>query len=590
MIMYSAVLVVVPMVVVGVVSYHKSSKVLEEETERYSLQLIDQVKYHVEDYIRDIEINMIKITNNPDVIRFLRMRTSEEIVESGIREQIRQVLMNAAYSRSDISNITLFLEDVQIIDSSFRGTHYPAANVVNEYWYQSLPMNGETKVISRVIKLQEREQPVITIVRRLFSPQTLEPVGLIMFDVNFKRLEEMAKLINVGRTGYMFILDEQGHYVYSPALGNIGKPFELFSAEQMQKAGRGSFILESETPYFYIFSHSFSLKWTLVTAVPYRELTENIGHIGRTILITVTITLILAYLLAAGLAASIVRPIRKLQQVMKRVEVGDFDNKVDIEAKDEIGYLSHGFNHMAAKLRNLLEEVYVSKLRETELSLRQRETELKVLQSQMNPHFLYNSLETIRGMALMHDRDEIADMSAALAKLMRYNVKTRASTVTLEQEMRMCGVYLTIQKYRYEDKLDYVFDIPDWALDQLLVKFSLQPLVENCVVHGVETGVDKVSIRITAIKDSDSCFIVEVHDDGAGITPERLQFIYEKLEDDDVSSGGAHIGVANVHRRTQFIFGEEYGITIESGGELKGTAVRIRLPYRDIVKKGEASG
>jgi two-component system sensor histidine kinase YesM len=235
---------------------------------------------------------------------------------------------------------------------------------------------------------------------------------------------------------------------------------------------------------------------------------------------------------------------------------------------------------MVEKLEGLLEEIYFTRLRETEASLRQKETELRVLQSQMNPHFLYNSLETLRGMALDQDMDDIAEMSAALAKLLRYNLKDSSPTVTLREELSFCEVYLKIQKFRFEERLEYELDVPEWALDQQIVKFSLQPIVENSMIHGIEPGIGLMHIRITALRDTEGSFFVAVKDTGVGMSQYQLEQIYQDLESKDVLAGGDHIGIVNVHRRIAYLHGNDYGVSLMSIAG-KGTAVRIRIPFQE---------
>jgi two-component system sensor histidine kinase YesM len=578
MFFYSALIVVFPLVLVGVISYERSSQVLEKEAGQYSWQIIEQVKTHVEYYVRDFEINTLRMINHPDMVRFMRMRTLEEVQQSEIREKIEQVLRNAVYSRSDISNIMVILNDLQVVDAVDINSPISAEELKKEYWYSNIPLDGSPKLISRVIHWPDRQEQVISIVRRLISPHTLEPIGIMIMDINFKRIQEITEKVTIGHTGFLYILDSQNHYVYHPDLQQVGKSASYDNLSSMVKSDNGSMITNEKPGNFLTFSLSPYLGWRLVTSIPYQELTHGVNYIGQTIFWTLIATLVLAYLLGIGFAASLLRPIRRLHQFMKKVEIGDFSGKLEVRSKDELGLLTHGFNKMVEKLEDLLEEIYFTRLQKTEASLRQKETELKVLQSQMNPHFLYNSLETLRGMALDKDMDDIAEMSASLAKLLRYNLKNTSPTVTLREELKFCEVYLRIQKFRFEEKLEYELDVPEWALDQEIVKFSLQPIVENSMIHGIEPGVGLMHVRITAVRDAETSFFVAIRDTGIGMSEEQLQDIHQNLERKDVLSGGEHIGIANVHRRIAYLYGPDYGVALNSITE-RGTAVRIRLPY-----------
>lgn len=578
MLVYSAHLVVIPMIAVGVVAYHQSSDVLEEEAKQYSWQIIEQVKKNLEYYFLDFEISMLRITNHPDMNHFLMMTTRDEIEESGIRSKVQQVLYNAAYSRRDVTGITVILDDLQVIDTAGVKEYLPADNVKHEYWYKDVPQNGESIIISRFIKYQGRDEPVISIVKRLISPRTLKPVGMIITDINFNRISEITEMVTMGKTGYMSILDSQGHYVYHPDIHELGQKAKFNSLESiLENQSHGSFILDNKKRELLTYSYSSNLGWTMLTLVPYNELTQGSQIIRKSIFWVTIIALIITYLIGITFASSIIRPIKRLQKFMRKVETGDFDEQIEVVSKDEIGMLYQGFNRMVIQLKQLLDEIYDTKLKETEMNLRQKEMELHVLQSQLNPHFLYNSLETIRGMALEKDMDDIASMSAALSRLLRYNLKESSQLITVKDELEVCKLYLQIQKYRFEDRLDFSIDLPDWALKQKIPKFSLQPIIENCIHHGVALTFNQTIIQVRALKETTDSIILEVEDNGPGMDEAVLQMIHHDLQFKDITKGGSQIGVVNVHRRIEHLFGSEYGLWIESECK-KGTKVSIRLP------------
>jgi two-component system sensor histidine kinase YesM len=577
LLVFAALLVVVPMCFIGLLSYLRSASVLENEARQYSWQIIEQVNTHVEYYVNDFEISILKIINDPVMNAFTKMKSREELEKSGMRDAVKQVLRNAAYSRSDISNITVVLENIQTIDALINSSTTPGNEPQNEYWYSSVPADYTPKIFTRVISIDDRREQVISIARRLVSPLTLQPIGMIVIDVNFKRFQEIAEKVVIGRTGYLYILDSEGRYVYHPNLLDLGTPADFENLTGMLHSDSGSFVTASGPKRLLTYAHSSFLGWTLVTSIPYSELIQSTGYIRRTILTTVVITLAIAALFGIGFASSIIRPVKRLYVYTKRVESGDFSGHIHVESKDEIGLLTHSFNRMVARLRSLLDEVYFSKLRETEMALRQREIELKALQSQMNPHFLYNALETIRGMAMEQSIDSISEIAASLARLLRYNLNNQSPTVTLEEELYFAEVYLRIQKYRFEDKLEYEMNVPDWAKRQLIAKFSLQPLVENSIVHGFEPAFGITRVSITAFRESDEVFVVQIRDTGIGITEERMAEIRSNMKEKDVIEGGPNIGIVNVHRRIQYLFGESFGVTIDSWLE-QGAVVRIRLP------------
>lgn len=578
---YSALLVVFPMMMVGIISYKESSRTLENEARQYSWQIIEQVKNYVEDYFRAFEINTLKIVNHPDTVTFLKLKTLEEVNDADIVPAVRDVLKNSAYSQSDVLNITLILDRIQMINSAVQEGVSSVEGIEEEYWYDTIPVTGRPKVYSRVIEWNGREEPVISVVKRIANPQTLQAFGMLVIDVNYKRLQEVARKVKLGEKGqgFLFILDEQGYVVYHPNMVLIGTKADPDILRSIRNERSGSFITEVDGERTLLtFSRSESLQWQVVTSIPYDELMRSSReYIGGMIFGTTAVFMILALALSIGLAASLVRPIRRLYQYMRRVEIGDFKGKLPVETSDEIGMLTIGFNTMLDRLSQLLEEVYFSKLRETEMHLRQKETELKMLQAQINPHFLYNSLDTIRGMALEHEIEEIGSMAAALARLLRYNVKDSGVSVTVQQEVEIVEIYLRIQQFRFEERLEYDFEVPDWALRQQITKFTLQPIVENCIVHGMERNSGKTCIRLSVGMLTDHLFEVRVTDNGPGVPSEELEHLHRRLDEEEPSEE-AHIGIMNVQRRLRHVFGRQCGLKIRSI-EGEGTEVSVVLPY-----------
>nr|WP_263323376.1 sensor histidine kinase [Neobacillus sp. Marseille-Q6967] len=578
---FSSFLVIFPVLTVGYFSYKSSSLELEHELRQYSGQVIEQVESHIEYYLQDFEITSLKIINSGEVSDLLKNNQTEANVEAA-----RNTLKSAAFSRADISNITVLMENDIVIDTLGIRNFYPAYKIKEEYWYSSVPLNGMAMLVTRTLKQRNKDQPVISLVRRLYNPDTLLPVGMLIIDINFRRIEEISNKVTISRNGYFFILDANGHYVYHPDYSKLGKSVEFSQLSQLQNKESRTQILENDRKDFVTYTYSPNIGWTFFTAVPYRDLTGGIIQIGRTILSTILISLVIAYSIGFGFATSIIRPVRRLQQFMKEVEIGNLNGRVPVESKDEIGQLSAGFNNTVEKLSDLLEEVYVSKLRETEMSLKQKEIEIKMLQSQMNPHFLYNSLETIRGMALEENQENIAIMSFSLAKLLRYNLKNNSSTVSLGEEMKFCQTYLQIQKFRFEDRFEYEIDIPDWAAGLQVVKFSLQPLVENCFVHAYGQSIQKLKIKIGVRRTSDHSFMIVIEDSGAGIPDHVLEELAIKFEQKSPQSDGKNIGTLNVQQRIQYVFGSEYGLKLKSRRG-SGTVVKMHLPIRDNQDGGE---
>lgn len=569
----SAVLVSVPMLVVGIISYQQSSSVLKEEADQYNQEVLEQVKSHVEYYIRDFEITTIKILNHPDMLAFLESRTREEAIANNTLQPVEKLLVNAAFSRVDVTNIVLYVDNIGMIEAAKDFPPNPV-DIRHEYWYRSVPTSGTPIIVTRTIRWPDREERVLSLIKRVHNPQTLKPRGLLIMDINFRRLQELARIF-VGTGRSLYILDANGHYIYHPVRVQIGQAAE----EAMITAGQNQdmeLLNEGAKPrVFFTAKRSQQLNWDFLVSLPYEKITGGTADIGRTIFSATLLALLLAHLLGSAYLKTILRPLRRLHSLMKEVEVGNLKVAVKVESQDEIGGLSAGFNKMVARLNKLVEEIYLAELRETQAMLGQRETEMKALQAQVNPHFIGNSLETIRGMAMEKGIKDIASMAGKLGLLLQYNLRQGLPLVTISEEIKYLEIYLEIQKCRFGDIVNCELDIPEWALQEKITRFSLQPLVENCFTHGINERNEKMKIVIAVVPDGQDAFWLHIRDTGGGMDPERLAEM-QSILDTNADDAAGHIGIANVHRRTFNLFGSGYGIRLSSSAG--GTTASIRLP------------
>jgi two-component system sensor histidine kinase YesM len=260
-------------------------------------------------------------------------------------------------------------------------------------------------------------------------------------------------------------------------------------------------------------------------------------------------------------------------ELMKKVENGNLSVQFRSDQNDELSQLGQGFNHMLSEIKNLIEQVY----REQKSK---REAELRILQAQIKPHFLYNTLDNIKWMAQEHKAQDIVDVVAALTKLFRHTISKGEEIIKVKEEIEHITSYLYIQKVRYEEKLNYSIDIDADTLELFMVRLSLQPLVENAIYHGIKQKRGSGNVRLTG-KIQDQTLLFTVYDDGIGIEPEKVQELNAMLDDRKLTHGRSGYGIYNVNERIKMTFGDQYGLKYASEpGEW--TCVEARYP---IVKE-----
>jgi len=328
-----------------------------------------------------------------------------------------------------------------------------------------------------------------------------------------------------------------------------------------------------EGTYFITKTKSSYIDWIYINATPFNEMFKHITFVKKLVVIIFALILLIGLLLGYRLARSIVRPISKLTKKMKQIEKGDLDNLeeqslgvVSQTAQDEVSQLNRTFKMMIRRIRELIDENYAKQLII-------RETELKALQAQINPHFLYNTLESINWLAKMNKQAKISEMVEALGYLFRSSIGLKDPLITLEKEITIVRNYVIIQKTRFDERLDFRMDVPEHLHDALIPKLTLQPLIENAIRYALEPNIEPCTISIT-VSEEEQGLDIRVSDNGPGMSAEFIK----DLQMGRVKTRGEGIGLANIAERIQIVFGPEWGTSIESEPG-QGTTIHVRIPY-----------
>ncbi len=301
-------------------------------------------------------------------------------------------------------------------------------------------------------------------------------------------------------------------------------------------------------------------------------LEENGVHLLYMLVVVLITSLLLGVILAVIVSAFIARPIRRLNDRIRRITKNDFSFDPTIEQpRDELGEIGHTVNEMTMSINHLLRET-------EEMYTRRKNIEIELLQSQVNPHFLYNTLDTIRWMAVIQQCPGIASTVGSLVNLLKNLAKGTQDKIPLREELSLLNDYIAIQNVRYVETFTFVSHIPPELLDLHIIKLTLQPLVENAIFHGIEPTGECGTITLSGCLDGDD-LVLTVEDDGAGIPPEKLATLLTAAHRKNRSSLNG-MGVANVHKRLQLTYGKQYGLKVES--ELgKYTRVYVRVPKEE---------
>ena len=556
-------------VIATVISMNYTRTSVFENSSLYTQTIIRQMNQNIDSYIDYMENISYLVSSNEDVQTYLFGDHVGPEVRGRILNQFETILD----SRSDILNLGIISENGRMFINDGREMTNPDLDIHSQEWYMNALNGSQSSYLSssHVQHIISGERPwVITLSRgiRDQSSGSTKKEAVFFIDLNYSAISGLCDQNIVGNQGYAFILDAEGNIVYHP------QQQQLYNELQTENIG---LIMESESDTIlygkgsgeklYTISRSEKTGWTVVDSVRVEELLRKSNE-AQSIYILVAAGLVaVALFFSKFIAKNITQPIQKLCESMEKVQEGDFSvSDVVVDSANEIGSLTTSFNVMTHRIQDLMEQ----NIREQEAK---RKSELKALQSQINPHFLYNTLDSIIWMAEGKKNEEVVLMTASLARLLRQSISNEDEVVSIGQEIEYARGYLTIQKMRYKDKMEYQIDVDPSILNIPLIKLVLQPVIENAIYHGLKYKESKGFLLVRGFpKDGNA--VLQVIDDGVGMDEETLEHIYEKHKVNYRSNG---VGIYNVQKRLQLYYGNEYGITYESEVG-KGTTATITIP------------
>lgn len=563
-----AVLVLSAVVIVTGVSMRFTNTSIFENSSQYTQTIIQQMNQNIDSYIDYMENIAYLISSNEDVQDYL---FSDEIDSEG-RYRILKQFETILDSRSDIRNVGIISKSGRMLINNGSKSVNHDLNINTQEWYtQALNSpEGATLTSSHVQHIISGERPwVITLSRGIRDRSgSGEKEGVFFIDLNYSAISGLCDQSTVGTKGYAFILDAKGNIVYHPQQQQLYNELQTENISLIMDTDEDTVLTGTgNNGKLYSISRSDKTGWTVVDCTNVRELLSKSRQAQSIYVLTAVVLVIVALLFSRFMARSITLPIQKLRDSMKKVQEGDFSvSDVVVDSRNEIGSLTKSFDVMTHRIQELMEQ----NVHEQE---QKRKSELKALQSQINPHFLYNTLDSIIWMAEGKKNEEVVLMTASLARLLRQSISNEDETVSIGQEIQYAKSYLTIQKMRYKDKLEFEIDV-DPSVNMIpIVKLVLQPIIENAIYHGLKYKESKGMILVKGYRHGDNA-VLEVKDDGVGMDEETLSHIFEKHKVNYHSNG---VGVYNVQKRLVLYYGKDYGLHYQSKkGE--GTTVTVVIP------------
>lgn len=412
---------------------------------------------------------------------------------------------------------------------------------------------------------------VITVVRKTANVNTnYQNKGLLFFNIDLEVLKKLTRGLNAYEGMQNIIMTDTGEVIYTTDTGLTQVPGAADTLLNCESIG---YLTLSQDTYMALPVPIQVNNWRIISLIPKSVYTRESRHVALFSILVGALVLTLGLFITWILSKRISTPIESLSETMKAVSNDQMDIRSEISSNDEVGELSMSFNTMLDRINELIEQEYV-------LTAQQKDAQIKALQAQINPHFLYNILQSIASIASINHIPEITTMANSLGKMMRYSIKTAENSTTIQDELIHVTHYLEIQKIRYLEKLDYQIRSDEQYASFPLLKLTLQPLIENAIMHGFCPSHEKLFILLT-ITEEDQWLVIQISDDGAGIPAGKLQQMQRELLTPATgfySDTSPSIGIKNVYARLRLYYNKNVLLEIDSEQD-EGTVITLKLPY-----------
>ncbi|KAB8126370.1 sensor histidine kinase [Gracilibacillus oryzae] len=552
-------LTVFPLILIGLISYMKSSNIVSERA--YSLAQIktSQITRELDVLFQDIN-RFNEIGKQQSTVQFL-------LHQEETYEEAKEILrLFDFYQKSYLSGEEIY--DIQIMNlegktiSNNKGV-YQRNDIETEQWFSEDPRQSKMKIIYR------DGFPKLEIKKSIVWDITDTVIGFLKITIDASAITSVLDDVQLTESSSFFITSNNRDIFFQQKQDN-GTSITNLDWDNISANEHGYY---TDNAMFYVYETAEMTEWKVIGLAPVHEIMKDSNEIRTLIFLTVISSIIFVIGLYMFISNKLILPIRILKNKMTQAAEGNLNAKVYPVGEDEIATLGYSFNQMISKIKSLLNQSI-----EEEKKL--KAAEFRTMQAQINPHFLYNTLDTIVWLAEAKQHESVIELTKALSQYSRISLNKGKDWITIADEMSHIDSYLYIQQTRYEDILDVQVDVDRNLYQYHILKLLLQPVVENAIYHGIKNKRGKGYLRINGTLAADDQIRLEVIDNGIGMNEARLRKLNEHLISGEVVPNSKNgFGLINVQQRIQLYYGKEYGLKINSWNG-SGTRVVITIPKR----------
>ncbi len=575
---YFTVSALVAMLLSGIALYVQMSRQLAAVVREENQAVLGQVNRSVDSYLRTI----MKLS---DSLYYGVIKNADLSAES-VNSQITLLYDN---NKDSIANIALLSKDGELLEAVPAARLKTDLDVTKEEWFGNTlertdNLHFTTPHVQYIFDNNENQYRwVITLTRAVEITQgTSTNQGILLIDIRYSSLQQILDNISLGNQGYLYMIGGSGELIYHPKMQLIetGQMTENTAAAAGYRDGSYQEEYNGEKRDVNVKFVGYT-GWKLLSVTPEKGLSLSNLKMRLFVVFVAASFLLVLMLINAFISSRITNPIQDLEKSVNAIEEGDLDTRISIRGSYELQHLGRSIGDMAKRIKALMQDIV------TEHESK-RKSEFDTLQSQINPHFLYNTLDIIVWMIENEHKQEAVKVVTALARFFRISLSKGRSIIPVCDELEHVRNYLMIQQMRFKNKFTYAIEMEDEVKNLASLKLMLQPLVENAIYHGMEFMDGDGEIHIQVYREREELWFL-VRDNGLGMTAEQVENLFGD-EPHTTSRQGSGIGVKNVNERIKLYFGENYGLAIESEPD-EGTLIRIHLPakvYTEAIERKQA--
>lgn len=560
-----------------------SSQLIYNQAKNDSYHSMQNMQDDLHTFIKNIENGMIDIYNEKELLSDLKRKTDIDTM----RTKYNRLTFNMATQNFDSSSwvVSMYLYDTdhQLI-SNYQRAKTPKHNYPKDIYDTSIENNAQkvsdyfesddTGMLVTSYYNPYREKNIVRFVLKIYQYVTINAkCGYIVCDIDSKALKKIISKYNVDDEMFIWIQPQGDRPVLSCGKleDDCRSSYKKLSNMIRKKEESAQDIRINNRELFSVYQEDYNLG--AFSIMPKELLAKNEKVLNQNLLLITMIMLAVTSISFYFVSKSLSRPLEDMTKTVKRIQAGETHLRMENLKEDEAGELGKSFNNMLDQIEGLIAREYENKLL-------LNHAQYQALQAQINPHFLYNTLDTMGSIAEIDGCDQVSALCQSLAELFRYSLNMKRPFSTVSQEMVHLKNYIYIMNIRMQNQIRYTFDINDTILNDELPRISIQPLVENAINHGLKNYKGEKKIYICACPEEQN-LVITVEDNGVGMSEERIRELFE--ESPEQRDKRDSIGILNIHKRMRLLFGEQYGVKIESTPG-KGTKVILTVPRK---KQGE---